>query len=149
MNSDEQYVCNYALLRYLPFPETEEFVNLGVVVHHAQTGKVTSRVETVNEKRVADFFYGLDLAAFRYARSITAAEIQRMEQLASASDLDSVGNRDRGRELFGELVRSRESVFRFGEIRTILTLDPEGVADELFERYVEQVRRNGAASGPA
>lgn len=138
MNSDEQYVCNYALLRYLPFPATEEFVNLGVVVSDAQTGQLTSRIETVKEKRVTDFFHGLDVAAFRYARSITVAEIQRMEQLA-------VGNRDRGRELFRELVRLRESVFRFGEIRTILTPNPENVADELFERYVEQVRQNVAA----
>jgi hypothetical protein len=35
-------------------------------------------------------------------------------------------------------VRPREAVFRFGEIRTILTTDPEGVVNELFERYVER-----------
>jgi hypothetical protein len=149
MNVDEHYVCNYALLRYLPFPETEEFINRGVVVCDAQTGRLTSRIEMVKEKRVTDFFPGLDLAAFRFARSITAAEIQRMEQLASAPDLGAGGRRDRGRELFLELVRPREGVFRFGEIRTILTPNPEGVADELFERYVEQVRRTAGASRPA
>lgn len=25
-------VCNYAIVRFLPYPETSEFVNLGVVV---------------------------------------------------------------------------------------------------------------------
>jgi hypothetical protein len=38
--------------------------------------------------------------------------------------------------MFGELVRRRESVFRFGEIRTILTADASHVVDELFVRYV-------------
>ena len=41
-----------------------------------------------------------------------------------------------GKCSFQELVRPRESVFRFGEIRTISSADPERVADELFGRYV-------------
>jgi hypothetical protein len=37
---------------------------------------------------------------------------------------------------FNETVRIRESVFRFGEVRTILTEKPQQLADELFARYV-------------
>jgi len=37
---------------------------------------------------------------------------------------------------FNETVRIRESVFRFGGIRTILTDEPENLAGELFRRYV-------------
>jgi hypothetical protein len=37
---------------------------------------------------------------------------------------------------FHETVRIRESVFRFGEVRTILTTKPQQLADELFARYV-------------
>jgi len=28
-----QSACNYAMLRFLPYPETGEFVNVGVVVN--------------------------------------------------------------------------------------------------------------------
>jgi len=37
---------------------------------------------------------------------------------------------------FNESVRIRESIFRFGEVRTILTTDPHNIAEELFSRYV-------------
>jgi hypothetical protein len=37
---------------------------------------------------------------------------------------------------FQEAVRPRESVLRFGEVRTVLTEAPEGLAEQLFKRYV-------------
>jgi hypothetical protein len=37
---------------------------------------------------------------------------------------------------FNELVRSRESILRFGEVRTVLTATPQNLAEELFARYV-------------
>jgi hypothetical protein len=40
------------------------------------------------------------------------------------------------RMAFNETVRIRESVFRFGEVRTILTVNPQQLAEELFARYV-------------
>jgi hypothetical protein len=38
--------------------------------------------------------------------------------------------------VFNELVRRRESTFRFGEVRTILTSDPLHLAEELFRRDI-------------
>lgn len=37
---------------------------------------------------------------------------------------------------FKETVRSRESIFRFSEIRTKLTPNPQQLAEELFRLYV-------------
>ena len=37
---------------------------------------------------------------------------------------------------FNEAVRPRESTFRFGEPRTILTADAVNLAEQLFARYV-------------
>jgi hypothetical protein len=37
---------------------------------------------------------------------------------------------------FNELVRPRENTFRFGEVRTALTGDPQNLDEELFRRYV-------------
>ena len=42
----------------------------------------------------------------------------------------------RVRLAFHESVRIRESVLRFGEVRTILTANPQNLAEELFARYV-------------
>jgi len=40
------------------------------------------------------------------------------------------------RRVFQEMVRPRESIFRFGEVRTILTAEPGDLVRQLFERYV-------------
>jgi len=138
MNTPDRYPCNYAVLRFLPYPETGEFVNLGVVVHCAPAGFLSSRIETAKHKRVTDFFPEVDLAQFRYGRAAIAAEIHRVQRLHSAPKMAARVHRDRGRALFLELVRAREAVFRFGDIRTILTPKPEAVVDELFGRYVER-----------
>src|SRR5688500_11681226 len=121
MNADDRYPCNYAVLRFLPYPETGEFVNLGVVVHCAPTGLLASRTETAEHKRVAVLFPDLDEAQCRYGRDAIAPEIRRMERLHAAPKLATRADRERGRALFLELVRPRESVFRFGEVQTILT----------------------------
>ena len=138
MNGIERYACNYAVLCFCPYPETGEFVNLGVVMHCASTRLLTSRVETGKHKRVTDFFPELDLGQYRYARDAMAAEIRRVERLHTAPGLRQRVDPEAGRALFLELVRPREAVFRFGGIRTILASDPVAVVDELFERYVER-----------
>jgi hypothetical protein len=38
--------------------------------------------------------------------------------------------------IFSELVRRRESIFRFGEVRTILTTEPQQLVEDLFRRDV-------------
>lgn len=127
-------VCNYAALRFLPYPETGEFVNLGVAVHCSTRFFFATRMETEKERRVADFFEGLDIDAFRGARDDFAAELRRVEGMAASRN--SV---EFSRQIFLELVRPRESLFRFGEIRTALTHDPSVLTGRLFDRYVNQV----------
>ena len=40
--------------------------------------------------------------------------------------------------VFRELVRPRESIFRFAEVSTVLADDPSAKLDELFQRYVHR-----------
>jgi hypothetical protein len=134
MRTDNRQVCNYAVLKFIPYPETGEFVNLGVVVHCASAGLLTSRVETTRHQRVANFFPKLDLNRFHQALAAMLAEVRRVEQLQATNPTDP----NRGRALFVELVRPREGVFRFSESRTILTSEPQHAADILFERYITQ-----------
>ncbi len=48
----------------------------------------------------------------------------------------STHDTEMGRRFFRELVRPRETVFRFGEIRTILTPNPTALVGELYAQYV-------------
>ena len=133
MNDNKRVVCNYAVLRFLPYPETGEFVNLGIVVHCPDQGRLDLKLEGRKSKRVTDFFPELDRVAFRATRDGVAGELERVKKLIRTTQ-----DRDLGRRIFMDVVRPRESVFRFGEIRTIMTTDVEGLADNLFGQYVSR-----------
>ncbi len=133
MKQTTQYACNYAVLRFLPYPETGEFVNLGVVVHCPALGFLGAELEGRKTRRVTNFFPELERTAFTDARRAIAAELWRLEKLVVAEK-----DTELGRRIFREFVRPRETVFRFGEIRTILTDDPTTVAETLFKQYVNR-----------
>ncbi|MEZ5387554.1 MAG: DUF3037 domain-containing protein [Prosthecobacter sp.] len=131
MKTIAKHVCNYAVLRFQPYPETGEFVNLGVAVQCPETGLLEVLVEQRKQRRVTDFFPELDKAQFRATREAVEAEFERIKHLAVQEK-----DRELVRRVFQEMVRPREAVFRFGEARTILTDAPEKLSKQLFERYV-------------
>jgi len=131
MNRPPKYACNYAVLRFRPYPETAEFVNLGVVVHCPMLGFFDTQIETHKVARVTNFFPELDRQTFAAARKTILEEVGRIKKMIlNQKDVEL------GRILFGELVRPREAVFRFGEIRTIMADDPTALAGHLFAQYV-------------
>lgn len=133
MTPPAKYTCNYAVLRFLPYPETGKFVNLGVAVHCPARGFFSMELETRKHARVTDFFPEVDREGFRAARLAIAAEMERIKMMIRRSD-----DAEQGRLLFRELVRPRETVFRFGETRTILTDDLAMLAPRLFAQYVNR-----------
>ena len=133
MTETRQHACNYAVLRFLPYPETGEFVNLGIVAHCPALRMLEVATERKKFKRVFDFFPELDRNAFRAARKAVQADLERVQALVGNTPDVQLAQR-----IFRELVRPREAVFRFGEIRTILTPEPQQVAAVLFEQYVNR-----------
>lgn len=125
--------CNYAVLRFLPYPELGEFVNLGVALHCPARGFFGAQIESQRTKRVTDFFPELERRSFTLARRAISADLLRVKRLVALEK-----NLEQGRRLFRELVRPRETVFRFGETRTILTEDPAAQVGELYEQYVNR-----------
>ncbi|MEO5716632.1 MAG: DUF3037 domain-containing protein [Luteolibacter sp.] len=126
-----QAVCNYALLRFLPYPETGEFVNVGVVVNCLQPCFLNFRVEEKMTARVKALFPQQNEKKFEAAQAAMREELGRVAAMvAEARDPKSC------KIAFNEVVRPRESLLRFGEARTITSSDVENLADDLFNRYV-------------
>lgn len=123
-----QVVCNYAILRFRPYAETEEFVNVGVLVACQQPCLLDFEAERTMPVRAKVFFPKENEQTFAAALEALRLDMERAK--AGALDPRSV------QMAFQETVRIRESVFRFGEVRTILTAKPQQLADELFARYV-------------
>lgn len=131
-----KYACQYAIVRFMPYVETEEFANVGVVFACPKTGYFDFKLLT-RVRRITAFFEELDAVVYRTARETLRAELNRIKQLfARASESSSFGNR-----LFQELVRPRESMIRFADVRVILTENP---SDELVRVYDHVVGRTFA-----
>ena len=133
-------VCNYSVARFLPYAETEEFVNVGAVLHCPATGYLDFLL-TRKWSRVTNFFPEVRDQLFRDAAQLfrvdlqtarTAADgLQPQQMLLEPNEAESV-------RVFTELVRTRESLFRFGTTRTVLAIDPRAKLHELYNFYVER-----------
>lgn len=128
--------CNYAVVRFLPYRETGEFVNVGVVLFCRDAGFFDVALETQRRRRVTDFFPELDRELFSQGRQTFNLELRRIKQMLCADD-SKLAN-DARINIFRELVRPRESVFRFSEIGTVLAEDPAKKLAELFDRFVNR-----------
>jgi len=127
MNTD-QAACNYALLRFLPYPESGEFVNVGVIMNCLRPCLFRFRVQDTLSARVAALFAKQDPEDYKKSVAMLYREVERIKQ--GIRDPKTCGI------AFNELVRPRENTFRFGEVRTVLTSAPQTFDDELFRRYV-------------
>ncbi len=134
------YACNYALLRFLPYPETGEFVNVGVLVSCLQPCLLNFVAEQTMPERAKSLFPKQNPQVFEATLEAVRQEMERVK--AATTDPKSV------QLAFKESARIRESVFRFGEVRTVLTATPGTLAEELFARYVrmESPAMHGEAS---
>lgn len=126
--------CQYAIIRFLPYAETGEFANVGVVLACPVTGYLDARLMPSRKTgRITGFFDQLDVRVYREAMKYVSEELERIRGVAEALE-----NKDVVRQLFDGLTRPREGLLRFGETRVIMTGDPEAELTKLFARFVER-----------
>lgn len=139
MNPNLQLACNYAVLRFLPYPETGEFVNLGVAAHCPGTGHFGSKFETTRTKRVTTFFPELPVTRFRAARLAMANELERV-----GAAIRMEPNAQLQRRYFQKLVRPREAIFGLGKFgRSFPLIRPSSLANCSSNTCSANSRRRG------
>ena len=102
-----KYVCNYSIIRFLPYPETGEFVNIGVVLI-ANNGDFQFKIELAKHKRVTDFFHTLDRNIYIRARQELSSELRRVQEMMANCDDTSEKI-----SIFNHLTHERETMIRF------------------------------------
>lgn len=129
--------CHYAIIRFLPYAETGEFANVGVVLACPATGFLDARVmPTRKTGRIAGFFEQLDKKIYRDTLNYLDDELQRVRRMV----LDA-NPRDPAtlvKQTFAGLTRPREALLRFSETRAVLAEDPCATMHQLFARFVER-----------
>lgn len=128
-----QAACNYAMLRFLPYPETGEFVNVGVVVNCLQPCLFHFLVEEKMPARLKALFPDQNEQVFEAGTAAIQQEMMRVKAMIRDPKTCQFA--------FSEAVRPTESTFRFSEPRTILTTDANNLAEHLFARDVRMEGR--------
>lgn len=124
------YICNYSILRFLPYPETGEFVNIGIVLL-ANNGEFRFKIAT-RRQRVTRFFETLDSKVYIRARNEVDEELNRLVGFFAS----------RRNEIsllvttFKHLIQPRETMMRFSEPGTVTTTDIGETLETLFDHYV-------------
>jgi hypothetical protein len=125
--------CQYAVIRFLPFVETEEFSNLGVVLVCPERRFFGSLVSARGWRRISAFFAPLDRRFYRAAVDRLEEELANVE--ATASRLSVPDDVDR---LWTMLTRRRDGIIRYSAPRVVLAKEPASALADLFRRYVER-----------
>ncbi len=136
-----QHLCKYAVLRFLPYRETEEFVNVGVLVLCEELGYLGFLLEKRRSTRVTDFFDELDTDVYRQGIKSIEGEIKRLNPKANApveGCLSLAGGAPNMSAAFNFLVRPRKTLFCFSDVRVVMTPDPSTKLKELFAHYVRR-----------
>lgn len=132
----KQIACRYAVVQFMPYTETGEFANVGVVLMCPQTGYFDFRLQTRKHKRITDFFDELPRNVYLRAMQGIASELKRIAKIME--DTHATGRPDLLREVFEGMVHPREAILRFGKPRVVLTDDPAQELARKFDHYVDR-----------
>jgi hypothetical protein len=131
----KKYACQYAIIQFLPYAETGEFANVGVVLACPELGFFDALlVDIKRTKRITDFFEGLDARIYREALKYLRQELDRLrDHFDLGIDAPEVTT-----AAFGELTRPREALLRFGDQRVVVTNDVRAALKKLFNHFIER-----------
>lgn len=130
----KKFACHYAIVRFLPYPETGEFANVGVVVACPETGFFGFKLLKRKFGRVTKFFDEIGQGVCSHALSLFDRELVRIREVVNAKQHSP----EELRSIFKALVHPREAIVRFSETSVRLADSPEQAVDSLFQFYVER-----------
>lgn len=121
--------CRYAIVQFMPYPETGEFANVGVIVAVPQQNQFGFQLETAKCGRLTRFFQHLDRRVYLAAVKALEEELQYLVNEVADGQLTA-------QRAFDLMVRPLEAILRFSKERVKMTPKPKTVTSELFERFV-------------
>ncbi len=123
--------CRYAIIQFMPYPETGEFANVGVVLTCPKTGFFGYKLQTRKYARYTHFFK--DLSQNIYLRAIAgfSMELERVQKMVKGAPESYL------RDQFKALMHPRDTVVKFGNERACLAENPKKEVEKLYMHYVE------------
>lgn len=133
--------CHYAVVRFMPFVETGEFANVGVVLFSPGRRFFGFRLLHNRHARITNFFEQLDPKMFKGVMRVARDELQRI-----ANRFKECGTDKRYKALdssaafllWSELTKPLATMLQVGESRVAIAEDPQVKLQELYNYYVER-----------
>ena len=133
--------CHYAIVRFMPFVETGEFGNVGVILFSPSARFFGFKVLGQRVSRITNFFEQMDSKVFRASMHATREELKRVSNVLKGMGTDrrfKALDREASTRLWLEILKPRESMVRFSDSRLVMAADPHAKLGELFAYYVER-----------
>lgn len=121
------------LIRFRPYHETEEFVNIGVIMLDQLHGKLLYKI-TEKDFRAKRFFRKMNPDVYDGAVEDLAKELSRLKDYVE--EKTSTGYDVIARDAFRSLALPTESIIQYSSIRTVLVENAEEKLNELYEDYL-------------
>lgn len=134
--------CQYAIVRFMPYIETGEFANVGVLLWAPKERYLGFKLLRRKHARITQFFEELQRAVYLRTMHDLEEELLRVQKLLYEAGARAENNTlEYGfhKGIFQELVRPRETIIRFSEQRVVLADDSKQTLQSLYDYYV---RRN-------
>ncbi|WP_392423279.1 DUF3037 domain-containing protein [Eikenella halliae] len=121
----------FAVIRFMPYVQTREFANIGIVLTCPQTGYFNYKIEP-KYARLSRFFRHFSGTVYRTATLAFANELERIKQVLEAS----YGQPEAFRAALDHIARPREAIILTGEIGVTSAVSEEQELFRLFDYYV-------------
>lgn len=113
----------------MPFADTEEFANIGIILCVPKQGLMFYKLVKSTDSRVKAFFR--DDRIYPFAKEAIVAELK-----FARDNVGKFGSPDMLSSFFHSFVSKRESIFQFSDSRVIMSEFPAKTLESLYDRYI-------------
>lgn len=133
----DRTICRYTTVRFLPYPDRDEFVNVGVLTAFPMLGTIDFKLEINHTKRITDFFPGFLRSDYK---RLAGKFYETFDKIRSGCiETPLLGTDDAAFNSFFELLtKQHDELFQFSKSRTCFTSSPKAETNNLFVRFVQQ-----------
>ncbi|NOI30513.1 DUF3037 domain-containing protein [Vibrio coralliilyticus] len=126
-----KHLVRFAVIRFMPFAQTQEFANVGIVAYAPESGEVRYKLAAKRFSRVSNFFDDLDGKLYTSAINLFEYELERIQNVALGLKGSSLA------DFMSEVTRTREGFLVYSDTASLLSHDDIDVTlEKLFDKLV-------------
>lgn len=121
----------FAVVRFMPYVQTREFANIGIILTCPKTGYFNYKIEP-KYGRLSNFFQHFSGTVYRAATHAFSNELERIKQVLQSDYWQP----DEFRAALNHIARPREAIILTSEIGVTSATSEEQELNRLFDYYV-------------